>query len=123
MTPGSVITAVMYATPAATLAGERWRNRISTLSTPFWKGMTTVSRPTSGESVAAAASASYIFTANRTTSTAPISPGVSAACTCGTWKSPFGLTTRSPRVRSASRCAPRAMNATSAPEAARRPPK
>ena len=48
---------------------------------------------------------------------------VVGGATRGRCTSPFGLRICRPRLRSASRCAPRARNVTSVPAAARRPPK
>src|SRR5260221_218160 len=75
--------------------------------------MTTVSGPSSGGSSASAVSTSYSLTVKRTTSTGPIVRGSSVASTRDRCRSPFGLSIRSPLVRSAFRCAPRATNATS----------
>ena len=72
---------------------------------------------------ASALSVSYSLTAKKTMSAGPIAAGSLSAVTRGRCRSPFGLVMRRPRARIASRCAPRARKATSAPAAASRPPK
>src|SRR5262245_50424845 len=99
------------------------RVSVSTLSTPFWRGTTTVFGPISGFKSAVADCVSYSLTVNKTTSAGPIDAGLSVAFTVATRTSPSGLWMLRPFFRSAFRCAPRATNDTSAPHAARRPPK
>ena len=57
--------------PPARCRRSTARDSMSTLSTPFCNGMTTVSGPTSGGSSGSADSVSYSFTAKRATSTGP----------------------------------------------------
>ena len=97
------------------------RSSFSSLSTPFWTQSTVVSGPTTGRTRSAAVSVSYPFTEKSTRSTTPIVPGSSVALG-RTWKSPATLFTCKPSRCIAARCAPRAMNVTSSPAAANRPP-
>ena len=83
MTPGSAMDAWTYEVPPARCGRSTARDSISTLSTPFWNGMTTVSAPMSGGSSGIADSVSYSFTANNTTSTAPTVDASSVAETRG----------------------------------------
>jgi hypothetical protein len=82
---------------------------------PFCSGMTAVSFPTIGLIAAPAFSTSHNFTQNSTTSTGPTVFGSSVAWVGARCVSPRALSTLSPLLFIAARCAPRAMKVTSAP--------
>ncbi len=123
ITPGSAMVALMLATPPITACWPRMGARRSAASTPFCSGITAVSLPTIGLIAAPALSTSHNFTQNSTTSTAPTVFGSSVACVGTRCVSPRGLSTFSPVLFMAARCAPRAMKVTSAPALARAAPK
>jgi len=85
--------------------------------------MMPVCGPTIGLSVRAALSVSHSLTLNSTMSTGPMLAGSSVALTLGRWIGVCALSMLSPLSRMAARCAPRAMNITSAPPCCSRAPK
>ena len=123
MRPGADRWARIRHRPPSTGAGPRASRSTSGASIPFRRGTTAVRSSTIGRIPEAASGSCQALTATRTASTGPTLPGSSVAEAGRIVKSPSVLRTSRPLSRIASRCAPRAMNVTSSPASASRPPK
>ena len=117
------MTAAMWALPPRTRARPYRAMSRSAASTPFWSDMIAVSGPMSGAADSIASCVDQSFTAMTTRSAEFTEAGLSVALTGRMCRLPSGLSMLSPDSRIAARCFPRAMNVTSLPDAARRPPK
>ena len=88
---------------------------------PFWPATTAVSSCSNGSSSGPQLAYEFALSPRKTKSTGPTSLGSSVAGGCAS-KSPRSDSTRTPFLRSASRCAPRAIRCTSVPPRARAAP-